>query len=344
MEKYVNDESINIFYNLYYGNRSSFNLVDYNYLMNVINNNPNNPEIVALRKLCLCDIEKAKNNILPLEKTLNKSYYTDIERKLNIYKDLPLDFNDILNVSVFSRIFNHVKEPTNYFDFIKDLSNDVNLIDRNSFTNKFKSFCDQEGLSTSLTGENYSRIQDYPSDEIIKDNFENLDYNNYSSKERRIIIGQYGELKAKQYLQKNLGELGLEEAKERVLWVPKYIGDGLGYDLLSFDELLKDLLVEVKATKLYSLEKKDDSFIMSYNEVLKMVELSQEHKYRVFRTFILPDLSARFLFLKFDKDEKTSLKAHDGSIYKGYEIMDEYGEPRIKYQRVSGPKLVFKMN
>ena len=88
--------------------------------------------------------------------------------------------------------------------------------------------------------------------------------------------------------------LGLEKAKltaarrhdlaEQVVWVARTIGDGLGYDILSFDLDGAELHIEVKTTKLGPAA----AFFLSPNEL--RVSKEQPDSFRLYRVF---GLSAR---------------------------------------------------
>ena len=72
-------------------------------------------------------------------------------------------------------------------------------------------------------------------------------------------------------------------AEEEGLMMPVHVskveGDGLGYDIRSFDDEGKEIHVEVKASK----KNYSDGFEMSYNEVA--ASLDPDYKYRIYRIY-----------------------------------------------------------
>jgi len=79
-----------------------------------------------------------------------------------------------------------------------------------------------------------------------------------------------------------LNSLGLNELAENVIWASKEIGDGLGYDILSYDENGDEIFIEVKTTR----GGPSTPFYISANEI----EVSKEKgaAYRIYRLFSYP--------------------------------------------------------
>ena len=66
---------------------------------------------------------------------------------------------------------------------------------------------------------------------------------------------------------------------KKVIWVAKDVGDGLGYDILSYDNEGKEMYIEVKTTT--GKEKSD--FFITANELLKSEEKKEKfYLYRVY--------------------------------------------------------------
>jgi len=92
-------------------------------------------------------------------------------------------------------------------------------------------------------------------------------------------LGLKGEELAMEYERFNLMKSGKEALAEKVEWVSKELGDGLGYDILSKNLNGTDKYLEVKTTKLG----KQAPFFFSSNEY----KFSREHKpnYHLYRVF-----------------------------------------------------------
>ena len=75
--------------------------------------------------------------------------------------------------------------------------------------------------------------------------------NHVRAQQNRIAIGKAGEKAAFEYEKRRLHLLGHEELAQRVEWVAETQGDGLGYDIHSFDvvdDRVVDRYIEVKTT------------------------------------------------------------------------------------------------
>jgi Domain of unknown function (DUF3883) len=75
-----------------------------------------------------------------------------------------------------------------------------------------------------------------------------IDYGKLQEESRR--VGTLGEELAVEYERKRLRDAGRHELADNVQWVARDIGDGLGYDIQSFDLSGQTLYIEVKATSL----------------------------------------------------------------------------------------------
>lgn len=92
-------------------------------------------------------------------------------------------------------------------------------------------------------------------------------------------LGRSGEQWVLGYEQQRLHDEGLGELFSRVDWIADRLGDGLGYDILSFDAADKQRFIEVKTTNGAYLS----SFIISRNELEFADEVGPAfHLYRVF--------------------------------------------------------------
>jgi Domain of unknown function (DUF3883) len=96
---------------------------------------------------------------------------------------------------------------------------------------------------------------------------------------RNSVLGLAGEEFVVHYERWSLVSKGHERLADRVEHVAKTQGDGLGYDVLSFDVTGKDKLIEVKTTSFG----KETPFFITRNEVdLSRTEADHFHLYRLF--------------------------------------------------------------
>jgi Domain of unknown function (DUF3883) len=92
-------------------------------------------------------------------------------------------------------------------------------------------------------------------------------------------LGRCGEEWVVRFEKKRLIEAGREDLAEQIDWVASRLGDGLGYDMVSFDENGAELLVEVKTTNASILT----PFFITPNELA--VAKRRGVQYRIFRVF-----------------------------------------------------------
>ncbi len=93
-------------------------------------------------------------------------------------------------------------------------------------------------------------------------------------------LGQFGEQWVVEIERQRLLSIGRDDLARKVEWVAQSIGDGLGFDVLSFDELDdSERLIEVKTTGLG----KYFPFYVTSNELRCSEDVEQQfHLYRVF--------------------------------------------------------------
>jgi hypothetical protein len=105
-----------------------------------------------------------------------------------------------------------------------------------------------------------------------------IDFARRDAENRR--LGRLGEEFVISVERRRLAELGRDDLASKVEWVAQTRGDGLGFDVLSFDERDEtDRLVEVKTTGLG----KFFPFYVTVNEVrCSEATMAQYHLYRVF--------------------------------------------------------------
>ena len=96
---------------------------------------------------------------------------------------------------------------------------------------------------------------------------------------RNRSLGLKGEELVIQFEQQRLWSVGQKKLAERIEHVAASRGDGLGYDIHSFEEDGRDRLIEVKTTRFGALT----PFFASRNEVNVSVERHEE--YRLYRLY-----------------------------------------------------------
>ncbi|HTA64240.1 MAG TPA: DUF3883 domain-containing protein [Xanthomonadaceae bacterium] len=113
-------------------------------------------------------------------------------------------------------------------------------------------------------------------------------------------LGDAGEIFVAEYEIRRLHAMGKRSLGERVERVSQTQGDGLGYDVLSFEESGKERYIEVKTTSF----SKETPFYVSRNEIaFSEYESTQFHLYRLFefrkepKLFDLPGVIAKHCIL-----------------------------------------------
>ncbi len=134
----------------------------------------------------------------------------------------------------------------------------------------------------------FNSVQDTPPERILAPSEsarpwitrkpQRLDFAARDAANRR--LGQFGEQWVVEIERRRLLSLGREDLACRVEWVAQSIGDGLGFDVLSFDETdNSERLIEVKTTGLG----KYFPFYVTRNELRCSEDVEQQfHLYRVF--------------------------------------------------------------
>lgn len=103
---------------------------------------------------------------------------------------------------------------------------------------------------------------------------------NYLEREaRNASLGLAGEKFVLDVEHRRLWELGLKSLAERIEHVAQTQGDGLGYDIVSYDESGRERLIEVKTTAFGSMT----PFFASAREVSVSDTREEFHLYRVFK-------------------------------------------------------------
>jgi hypothetical protein len=124
----------------------------------------------------------------------------------------------------------------------------------------------------------YKEVREQPSDYIIARSPSKRDY--LAQEARNSELGEAGEQLVMQYEEFRLRSAGKRSLAERIEHVSNSRGDGLGYDILSFEANGKERFIEVKTTSFA----KETPFYASRNEVTFSEEaLDQFRLYRLFQ-------------------------------------------------------------
>jgi hypothetical protein len=115
-------------------------------------------------------------------------------------------------------------------------------------------------------------------------------------------LGQCGEEWVVCFEKKRLTELGRKDLADQIDWVARRLGDGLGYDIVSFDENGAELLLEVKTTNAGILT----PFFITPNELA--VAERESDAYRLYRVFDF-STNTRAYVLSGSLEHKLDLKA-----------------------------------
>lgn len=91
-------------------------------------------------------------------------------------------------------------------------------------------------------------------------------------------IGEAGEFFVFKYEKECVKKYNLPASKQ-VKWVSKDMGDGFGYDILSYDKQGNEIFIEVKTTP----EKEKTSFYITANELLKSQQ--EKENYYLYRVY-----------------------------------------------------------
>lgn len=120
------------------------------------------------------------------------------------------------------------------------------------------------------------RINFKEQEEIIKINCKKLDYEEIHH--QNIKLGEAGEKFIFEREKKRVEKYNLGKDK-KVIWASKEYGDGLGYDILSYDANGNKKLIEVKTTD----GRKDTPFYITNNELQKSIE--EEKCFYLYRVY-----------------------------------------------------------
>lgn len=203
---------------------------------------------------------------------LNFNYFPN-ERTLLLYRYFPFKSGNIeVEKYLFSLLFNN-PDINKYLDNLLLAFTSINNENYRKISNLLRTFIYDENLRYD-NFKNNSRlfgINKYPSEDEIVSNFRNL-ANEKDNPSRNLAIGFYAELVALKDELNYLNNNNRPDLGDKVIWTSRDIGDGFGYDILSYNPInLHEKLIEVKGTMSLT-----NDINVSYNE------------YRLFNNIVFP--------------------------------------------------------
>jgi len=173
-----------------------------------------------------------------------------------------IDWNETVNLKkILTEKFNK-KDNILFFD---------DIADRTEFKPdyNFKSIVEEKPIQNVFENENLTEKKSIR----IKPKI------NYIEREiRNTKLGEEGEKWVIAFEQNRLLNLGLSNLVKKIVWASKDIGDGLGYDVISYNENQEKIFIEVKTTCLG----KYSAFFLTQNELKVSNNLKNFQIYRVY--------------------------------------------------------------
>lgn len=219
------------------------------------------------------------------------NYDGSYEQKINIYKNLPFRYTNIkLESIILGRIFDIDYKEENYLMLISKLLDKKKDID-NFY--RFIIFFDIEGLNYECFCDdcniNNNRFKVHCNNKIYSKNalvalLEN--FPNDFTVDYKQVIGQSAEMIVYENEISNLIKCGRSDLACRVIWVSQGVGDGFGYDILSFDPMSgAEKLIEVKGT-LYYINSYEAILTKDEFEFGNSVSYDNDRQFYVYRVYI----------------------------------------------------------
>ena len=205
------------------------------------------------------------------------------------------------------------KPRYNYQKVLDDVVIDY-LMANPSMENWFRGFAAKE-VETNVEAINFNKLVVDPPEENVAREPGRSAYGRRAIKTNYILQEQYnqktglaGEKLAIEFEKWHLNTIGKEALAARIEWVSQTEGDGLGFDILSYNPNGTDKYIEVKTTKLT----KEAPFYFTKNEL--KFSLEKQRSYHLYR------------FFEFEKSPKMFRKNGDlhsicysePEIFKGY--------------------------
>jgi hypothetical protein len=174
----------------------------------------------------------------------------------------------------------------------------------------FQTFAEQVVLAPSSSINSYNILDDAPLSSGVKESdplYRPMKTNFLEKEQNNRLLGEEGEKFVIRYERIRLIEAGKENLAEKIEWVSKEFGDGLGYDILSRNTNGSDRYIEVKTTKL----SKETPIYISRTELSFAKSEKNFFLYRVFDF----DTKPRLFIKNGDYDRFCTLSPQ---TYKGY--------------------------
>jgi Domain of unknown function (DUF3883) len=226
-----------------------------------------------------------------LEKELTKQNYNKSEHRRKLSKTLidrenAIEFKHQNISGVLAKMgLPYIKGYKPLFRYQQLLEDEVVLFlnaNKAFFENEFLKFVNEK--TDLITNQiNFEKILDKSpakSKTIYKEpNFLPIKINYLAKEQNNRLLGEKGEQLVFDYEKWRLSKAGKSNLAERIEWVSKEKGDGLGYDILSKNNNGTDRFIEVKTTKLA----KETPFYLSHNELtFATIKGKEFYLYRVF--------------------------------------------------------------
>jgi hypothetical protein len=209
----------------------------------------------------------------------------------------------------------YIKGYKPYFNYQKALEKEVALAvekDKRSLKDGFQKFVDKE-VALPTKGISFENLLDdgpeKMEESIVKEpSFLPININYLVKEQKNRNLGEEGEQLVFNYEKWRLTNAGKENLADKIEWVSKDKGDGMGYDILSKNDNGTDRFIEVKTTKLA----KETPFYFSRTE-WKFAS-SKKNDFFLYRVFNFGDKPQ--LFIKQGKYE--DFCKMEVQNYKGY--------------------------
>lgn len=181
-----------------------------------------------------------------------------------------------------------------YFNYQKLLEEEIiNYIKEHQLTleRRFQVFAEETNISTRKKITQYKDVLDEaPKPSIVSEKeplYRPIKINYLEKEQNNRALGELGEGFVIDFEKNRLINEGKEGLAEKIEWVSKDIGDGLGYDILSKNKNGTDRFIEVKTTKL----SKETPIFLTRNELSFSAKKSKDfYLYRVFDFYESPRL------------------------------------------------------
>ena len=178
----------------------------------------------------------------------------------------------------------------NYQQLLEDEVIQFLATNKSSLENEFKTFSD-EYTSSPITKINFDKILETgPRKSKLKKrepSFLPIKINYLAKEQNNRLLGEKGEQLVIEYEKWRLSDSGKQNLADKIEWVSKNRGDGLGYDILSKNNNGTDRYIEVKTTKL----SKETPIYLSNNELaFASIKAKDFYLYRLFNFIEKPQL------------------------------------------------------